>query len=148
MVEPDRSLPLLKERPPLGWSLLSRVAARLACRFAETQLRQWVQDRRARNEALLGKLLPRVMSCVDRTELKSIVGKPRYAMEGRHFATIMNGERRSPDRVEHYTCQACWVDLWFVGDRLDSASGAVALNPWEHSLHLLEERRERKKWHD
>ena len=128
-VEPRRDLPLRLMRPPLRVTRWQRMLSPLA-RLLWKSKRRAEYDARAQHASAL---IREVQKCHSRAEIESLLGPPRYALEGTHFSAW--GEtvhaRRVPDRVEVYEHAGCTIDIWYDCSKVIFMTGAAMPDAWD-----------------
>ena len=136
-VEPRCELPLRSMRPPLGVTWWQRMLSPIA-RLLWQRTRRAEYDARAQHAA---RLVREVADCNSRSEIESLLGPPRYALEGTHFSawSASVNEKRVPDRVEVYEHDGCTIDIWYDGSKAIFMTGAAMPDVWDLVCGALDE---------
>ena len=129
MIEPRFELTLCTERQGIHLSLLQRLASPFARMLWKSKRRENYFARLA----LAKELTASAQRCSSREELEDLLGHPKYAMAGTHFATPSIGTNGSltPDRVEVYEQESCIIDIWFYDSRIIFITGAPMPDGWD-----------------
>ena len=129
MIEPRYESTLYSERRDIHLSLLQRLASPFARVLWKSQRREKYFSRLDRANELTAS----VQRCGSREELEDLLGHPKYAMVGTHFATPNIGTNGSltPDRVEVYEQESCIIDIWFYDSRIIFITGAPNPDGWD-----------------
>ena len=133
-LEPDDSTPMVSDRPVL---IVPRTVWFCARLFAPI-VRAWQERRTSKCESRVHKLVTNAARCRNRTQLESLLGKPRYSLKGDRFKSIAkSGKVTTPDRVECYYVKRCRIEIWFRDGRAVRVTGSVAPNVWTAALAYL-----------
>jgi hypothetical protein len=121
-IRPDKSLPLLQERPPIlipGW-------IRLTGRLFKGIVRFWLNRRSSRLESQVLTIVHEVRKCHTRQELETLIGKPLYALSGDSYRIA----GFQPDRVEIYNHLGLHIELLFKAGKYCSTIVGVDPTVW------------------
>lgn len=134
MIEPDLTVPLFSERPPVSITVWHRAV----CLIFGPVVRLWRRRRRRTAEGRLKQLVAKASSAKTRKELEGVLGNPNYALSGSGCeAPDKNGRMILADRVEVYCVSDCVIDLWFSNDKICEIMGCVPFTAWDVASGII-----------
>jgi hypothetical protein len=128
MIVPCPGLELRTERP----GLRIRWPVRVCGRYFRRWLRPWRERIRLRNDARLSQLMRKVSECKSRADLESLLGPPKYGVQGAGYGSKTPGcAIQRPDSVEYYEQEGLDIRLWFKDGKLWQIGGSPKLIDWD-----------------
>ncbi len=78
-------------------------------------------------------LMASIRDCKTRESLESLLGPPRYGMDGHPYSTTSadGSDVTHPDTVEVYEKDGCLIELWFKDGRIWCVTAAPSPTGWE-----------------
>jgi len=129
MITPRADLMPRSERPPLDISRWQWALAAIIRPLIKHRLKARYDARMKR----VGLLMASVRDCRTRESLESLLGPPRYAMDGDLYssASADGSSVMHPDTVEVYEKDGCAIELWFKNGEVSSMIGMPYPTSWE-----------------
>ena len=124
MISPRTDLNPLSERPPIHIRRWQWVLAPIIGPLIRRRLKARYDARMGRVESLIAS----VRECKTRESLESLLGPPRYAMDGYLYSTVSADGSiiTHADTVEVYEKDGCAIELWFKDGKMSSMIGTAA----------------------
>lgn len=129
MITPRPHLTPRKDRPPIVTYRWQWVVARIVTPFIKHRFKARYDARWQRVSSLMAS----IGECKTRESLESLLGPPRYALDGQSNSTLSadGSSVTHPDIVEVYEKDGCLIDLRFESGRIESIIGVPAPTIWE-----------------
>ena len=129
MITPRPDLTLRSERPPFDIRRWQWTLAAIIRPFIKHRLKRRYDARMERVVSLIAS----VRNCNTRESLESLLGPPRYAMDGRLYSVASADVSNviHPDSVEVYKKDGCAIELWFKDGEVASMIGCPSPTSWE-----------------
>lgn len=135
MIEPSGNLVPLSSRPPIQTPAWQRCVGAIASPFVRRSIQSNYPNRLNRLSEVLGL----ARQCNTRDELESLLGPPKYVLDGNSYSSIPTDTNRQqqPELVEVYELDNCGIELMFRDGRMIEMIGIPMPTNWEIATGAL-----------